>query len=138
MNDINKLREMIRYYDNNYQIDKLREVIKYYDDEFLKPENDNEETKRHIILSKRLVQLDLMLMLARFENRQTTQLYELYLRETKKALTELLEIVETLLEKNLINEGVYLKMNNSLKVKYEMTEEIEKTGECNFCMVRIN
>jgi hypothetical protein len=79
-----------------------------------------------------------MLMLAKLQNRQSTQLNELYLRETKRVLTELLDVVEILLENNLINEGLYLTMNNSLKVKYEMTEEIEKTGECTIAMVRIN
>jgi hypothetical protein len=124
------------------EINKLREIIRYYDDKFdtyhLNPETNNEETKRHIILSRRLVQLDLMLMLAKLQNRQSTQLNELYLRETKRVLTELLDVVEILLENNLINEGLYLTMNNSLKVKYEMTEEIEKTGECTIAMVRIN
>jgi hypothetical protein len=128
INELNKLRDIINYYDNA--------LATYH----LNPKTNNEETRRHISLSRRLVQLDLMLMQAEgLRDRQdNTILIEFYLRETKRVLTELLDVVEILLENNLINEGLYLTMNNSLKVKYETTEEIEKTGECNFGMMRIN
>lgn len=125
MSEINKFRDIIRYYDN---------ALATYQ---LNPETNNDETRRHIILSRRLVQLDLMVELAKLGNRQTTQLIEMYFREMRRGLTELLDVAEILLENNLINEGVYLRMNNSLKVKYEMTEELEKTGQC-ICSMRIN
>jgi hypothetical protein len=118
-------------------IKRLKDIIKYYDDAFLDPNNNNEITKKHIILSRKLVQLDLMIARANVLNKLTKNLIEFYLREMRKALTELLDVVEILLENNLINEGVYLKLNDSLKVKYESTEELERTGECKICM-RIN
>lgn len=120
------------------QINKYREIIKYFDDAFSNPNNNHSATQRHIILSRRLVELDLILTKALLEDKQTEKLVEFYLREMKKSLTELLDVVDDLLENNLINEGDYIRMNNSLKVKFETTEVLEKTGECNFGMMRMN